>query len=120
MEKLIFTFENGECYIFLVDNHGKKYIDDLVMLRIYCLGYIIFFLDEKTKSATILSLIANKKRCGYGTILLQECIEICKKKQIKIIELDDVTERYRQKNNIYVKYGFQYVHQHGPEMILMI
>ena len=60
----------------------------------------------------------NFEQKGYGTILLNEVIDTLKKKysSIRTIELDDMTDRYRQPNNIYLKFGFTYVSDHGPEM----
>ena len=53
---------------------------------------------------------------GYGSVLLKYVIRTLKK-DWPCIYLDDMSERYRKLHNIYVKYGFEYVDEDGPEMI---
>jgi len=57
----------------------------------------------------------NKK---HGTRLLQYYIQLCKDSNVKHIELDDMTDNYRKNNNIYIKVGFVYINDDGPEMRL--
>jgi len=49
---------------------------------------------------------------GHATTLLNML-----KKESKSITLDDMSDHYRKSHNIYVKNGFQYVEEDGPEMI---
>ena len=53
---------------------------------------------------------------GIGSMLLKCLIEYCKQHNICKIVLDDMTDYYRQPNNIYLKHGFKYVNETGPEM----
>ena len=46
-----------------------------------------------------------------GTRLIGESAKMCRK-----IVLDDMSDRYRQTNNLYVRLGFVYMTEHGPEM----
>ena len=54
---------------------------------------------------------------GYATRLLKFAINKSIKKGLYIIELDDMSDNFRKQHNIYVKHGFGYVSDHGPEMI---
>lgn len=53
---------------------------------------------------------------GVGSILLNQLIEYAKKNNVSKIVLDDMSDNYRENRNIYVKHGFQYVNEDGPEM----
>ena len=68
---------------------------------------------------TICNLVVNKKfrGQGYGTRLLRIAMDEIKKKNIHVIKLDDMSDRFRKKNNIYVKHGFKYINDNGPDMI---
>jgi GNAT superfamily N-acetyltransferase len=57
---------------------------------------------------------------GIGSLLLSTLIKYaCENAVIKII-LDDMSDNCRQKHNIYIKNGFRYVHDYGPEMELTL
>jgi hypothetical protein len=85
-------------------------------------GNIQFIISFDELICTIVSFNIAFESKGYGTILLNEVIDILKKKytMIRTIELDDMTDRYRQSNNIYIKFGFTYKADHGPEMIYLL
>jgi len=53
---------------------------------------------------------------GIGSILLDKIIQYAKNNRVKKIVLDDMTDNYRQSNNIYLKHGFTYLNEDGPEM----
>jgi len=55
---------------------------------------------------------------GLGSILLKHAIDDTFNNNGLQIELDDVSARSRKSKNIYVKFGFEYVYDGGPEMIL--
>lgn len=57
---------------------------------------------------------------GIGSILLNQLIEYAKKTNTQKIILDDMSDNFRLRNNIYLKHGFQYVNEFGPEMELII
>ncbi len=67
---------------------------------------------------TILSFISFIPHRGYGSRLLSYFIEYMKCQGKKYIELDDMSCRYRKEHNIYRKFGFEYISNGGPEMIL--
>jgi GNAT superfamily N-acetyltransferase len=69
---------------------------------------------------TIMWLESVVKNHGYATELIQYCINLLKKRGEKWVLLDDMTTRYRKSHNVYIKLGFQYVDDGGPEMILYI
>jgi len=85
-------------------------------------GYIVFIVCFQDLNCIIMDFNINYEQKGYGTILLNEVIDTLKKKYsiIRTIELDDMTDRYRQPNNIYLKFGFTYKEDHGPEMIYIL
>jgi GNAT superfamily N-acetyltransferase len=66
--------------------------------------------------------IAHKYRNkGYGTMLLQYVISFCKNKfNVSEINLEDMSDNYRKKRNIYLKHGFKYNTKDGCEMRLQL
>ena len=54
---------------------------------------------------------------GIGNQLLNYLIDDVYNINVKRIELDDMSDRHREDGNIYVKNGFRYVSEYGPEMI---
>lgn len=85
-------------------------------------GFIDIFIDNKDKEIIIKYLKIEKKFRGnkYGIYLLDYVIKKSKKENIKRILLDDMSDKYRKPNNIYIKKKFKYVNNYGPEMILII
>ena len=75
-----------------------------------------------SKILTISSIYVDKvqRGKGIGSILIKEIIKYAKSNNIKKIILDDMTDNYRQSHNIYIKHGFCYVDDYGPEMELFI
>lgn len=57
---------------------------------------------------------------GYGSVLLNEIKKYCRTKQIKEIHLDDCSNNFNKKNNIYIKNGFIYETPKQPEMIFYL
>lgn len=84
-------------------------------------SYLHLMLDHENNEATILSL-NTKERIrgrGYATKLISKAIEMAiKDPNIYSIHVDDMSNNYRLKNNIYIKCGFEYVENDSPEMIL--
>lgn len=82
----------------------------------------VVFRNEKACAViarnTILCLDACEQGKGYGSALLSEVIEYMRDQGYSCILLDDMSERARKPHNIYTKFGFEYVHEYGPEMIL--
>ena len=104
---------------FIYTIHDYKDNASGVMKESEIKGYIVFFIKFEDLNCIITNFNINFEQKGYGSILLNEVIDTLKKKysSIRTIELDDMTDRYRQPNNIYVKFGFTYVSDHGPEMV---
>lgn len=68
-------------------------------------------------SGDVLTIVSLKSQVrGYGTRLMIHVMKLYSLLGLRIIELDDCSDRQRQKNNIYVKLGLTYVCDHGPEM----
>ena len=81
------------------------------------------FLEADLKTFGLLSLRVPPRRrgSGLGSAMLRMLIEECKRVGTERIEVDDMSERARQdSHNIYVKHGFEYRHDIGPEMVLRI
>lgn len=83
------------------------------------IAYITFLFNYEDKYTTIIYLNSIKQNKGYGSNLLRECINDCLKLGAVLFTLDDMSDRYRSQHNIYTKFGFVYIHEHGPEMELI-
>jgi hypothetical protein len=74
--------------------------------------------DYNNKSMTIINLISNIPNKQYATNLILYASMEAKKRKIKSITLDDCSDNYRTKNNIYSNIGMVYEDDiTGPEMI---
>lgn len=82
------------------------------------IGHICFKIDFLKKNIYIRSLEVFEKGKGFGSMLLNECINDAIKYGIKIIYLDDFSERQREENNIYIKFGFNYFNDKDTKMFL--
>jgi len=65
---------------------------------------------------TIVNLTSYIKNKGYASQLLKHVINISILKKLPII-LDDMSDHFRNNHNIYIKHGFKYIYDEGPEMI---
>lgn len=86
-------------------------------------SFIQYFVDFKDKDATLICLKTNNpfKNKGFATELLTVSLDYLKKKNILKIELDDMSDRAWEENNIYIKFGFKYINPFPePEMNLLI
>lgn len=90
------------------------------------IAYIYFHTNNNNNGGilTILSLfvLLKYRGKGYGSKLLKKVINFAKiNGNIYYIELDDITSEYRNiNNNIYIKHGFEYKYDTGPEMVFKI
>lgn len=78
-------------------------------------AYIDIIINYKLSQIMIQYLASRVK--GNGSFLLNHVIHLAKINKF-VITLDDMSTRYRMNNNIYIKYGFKYCYEDGPEMIL--
>jgi GNAT superfamily N-acetyltransferase len=85
------------------------------------LGFIDIVIDIETKEMDIIELYVEEKYRGhkYGSMLIDHVIEKSKINNILVINVDDMSDRYRQFDNIYLKNGFKYVDEDGPEMVYL-
>ena len=86
----------------------KKY-DNLQM-------YLETFWDFKESDLKIMFIKSKIPKRGTATLLLLVTIINAYEKGIKTVSLDDMSDNYRKKNNIYIKLGLRYVNSQGPEM----
>ena len=84
------------------------------------IGLLHGIIENNSCNINSLNVNGNYQNNGYGSIILHHLIEYCINNQIKYITLDDMSDRFNQKNNIYLKFGFTYIHYGFPEMKLNI
>jgi len=79
-------------------------------------SYIIYYHDDVHNSVIIQALyvVPEGRGRGRGTELLRKCFE---ETRCKKYHLDDMSDRFLQKDNIYIKNGFTYINDGEPEMI---
>ena len=87
-----------------------------------CFSYVQYIIDNKNATLIILKTNNKYKRKGYAIKILEESLNYLKNKlNIEKIELDDMSNRSWENNNIYVNFGFKYINNYPePEMILYL
>ena len=72
------------------------------------IGYINYSINHKCKNAYIININLRKqhRKKGYGSLLLKNCLDNIKSNGIEIVKLNDISERSKNPNNIYIKFGF--------------
>lgn len=88
-------------------------------------GFLIYYIgkDEKDKKRgyiNYMKVLRKYRGMGLATCLLWHLYDILNKEGIKYIELDDCSDLYRDRNNIYLKIGAKYIEENGPEMVWKI
>lgn len=91
----------------------KKYISMSKNNNPMLCSYLEYYLDD---ILVITDLKSNIKNKGYATILILSVLQEAQNKNVNVVELDDCSDRYNQKHNIYLKLGFKYNDEYGPEM----
>lgn len=104
------SYEDKECI-------GYKYN---LINSITKFGYLNIIINYNEQSSTITDFYCTYTNKGHGSILMNFVIDEMKKIHIKCITLDDMSNRYRNLHNIYLKFGFKYIHNDGPEMEMNI
>jgi hypothetical protein len=103
------------------DEESIGYIYNLMNINTNTkIGYLNIIINYNEKSSIITDFYCMDTNKGHGSILLNFLINQMKKLQIKNITLDDMTNKYRNLHNIYTKFGFNYIYDVGPEMILLL
>ena len=74
--------------------------------------------EEHARTFTLqaLSVPTHLRGRGIGSRLLSHIAAECHARGGQCMELDDMSDRCRRQDNIYVKHGFRYRHASGPEM----
>jgi N-acetylglutamate synthase-like GNAT family acetyltransferase len=82
------------------------------------IGYVEFYTDDETDEANVscINVNPNMRGKGFAYYLFLKMIEYLKQININTVTLDDDSDRYKQPNNLYIKLGFKYVSNSGPEM----
>lgn len=105
-----------QSFVLSIDNIGEN---TSFILSTNCnkqLASINIYYNYYDKNITILNFVSVEQNKGYGSILLNYIMKFFNG-IIKTIILDDMSDGYRTKHNIYLKFGFKYIHKDGPEMI---
>jgi GNAT superfamily N-acetyltransferase len=84
------------------------------------IGLLHAIIQENICNLNTLNIEKEYQNKGYGSILLNYLIKYCKENNINYITVDDMSDNFNKKNNIYVKFGFTYIVKGFPEMILSI
>jgi ribosomal protein S18 acetylase RimI-like enzyme len=81
-----------------------------------------FVYDNDDNTITIININTKNgyEGQGHASKLLSKLIVFAKKHEVKEIYLDDMSDNYRKKSNIYIKFGFTYIDDYGPEMVLVL
>jgi hypothetical protein len=109
-------------FLYLWPNaHPPFHLFDVQMLKF---GYIhyVFIPEEKELRILYVFVCSDLRKSGYGTYMMKKLLEEIQKEMIYLrfseiqVLLDDVSERFGKTNNIYLKFGFQYLEQdeNGP------
>lgn len=72
--------------------------------------------DKRTCQITLLYVPFVERGRGYAVTLLGSLAEMLADDGCCRIELDDMSDRYRSKHNVYTRVGFHYSGRCGPEM----
>jgi ribosomal protein S18 acetylase RimI-like enzyme len=102
----------------IIKKYNTKKIDIKIKYDDNIIGNIYGIINNNNCNLISLIIKEGYREYGFGTLLLKIFIRICKNKKIKKIELDDMTDNFNKKNNIYLKNGFRYIKKGFPEMIL--
>jgi len=86
------------------------------------IAHVQFFTSDDSEEARITVVNVNKEYQGKGlaTNLLKKVFEYLRNLNFISIVLDDMTDNYRKSNNLYLKLGFEYQQEYGPEMIKLL
>lgn len=79
-------------------------------------AYVETLWDFSESEMTVLFVNSTIPRKGFATLLLSAAIITAGEEGIEKVLLDDDSDNYQKKNNIYLKLGLRYVSDDGPEM----
>lgn len=107
--------EHEEITVFTI---SKSLIDikDFITNHDDIISWIEVIYDDDIMIIISLYTCPHYKNNGYASILLYVTSWIAQQKEIFFIELDDMSSRYRKRNNFYIKHGFNYISNDSPEM----
>jgi hypothetical protein len=97
-----------------------KYIIIKLIYNLSIIGIIQAVIIDKCCTINLININNKYQNLGYGTLILSKLIDYCKNNKIINILLDDMSDRFNEKNNIYIKNGFKYLQKDFPEMILKL
>lgn len=107
----------------IINKNNGVYDTFLLIVNNVIIGNINFYLSSgKTRQNKIITILylkikTNYRNKGYAKYLLLHTLKYAFDNMMCYVELDDVSDNYRCKNNIYLLIGLEYVHDYGPEMM---
>ena len=104
--------------------NGKKAIENIddFLYNPKVIASVQFYTFNDIDEATVTSVnvFEEYRGHGYGYYLLMQMAEYLTKINVQTIELQDDSDNYRQKNNLYTSLGFEYLADYGPEMFAKV
>lgn len=88
--------------------------DDLVVSTFH--GRLVGVFRDRVFWLMVLRVEESHRGRGIGTRLLLRLAELCIEDGVRRIEVDDMSDRFRMRRNIYRNLGFVYRRDTGPEM----
>lgn len=97
-----------------------KDLSNIQSHKIY--GYLQFIPHKEEGKLYIsgLYVASDYRNQGIGSCLIDFIVDYCLLTHINDIHVDDMSDNFRTSNNIYVKNGFEYDSDTGPEMTLSL
>lgn len=107
---------------YLSMSSNKSSHEELINNEADFVGYIQFYTYDDTDEAIITSLNINERfrGKGYAYYLLYKTVEYLDSVDVYSITLDDDSDAFRKSGNIYLKFGFRYLSDYGPEMLGLV
>jgi len=100
--------------------NNVQHIKILIICDKKSIGLLHGIINEDNCNINVLNVKNEFQNNGLGSMLIQELINYCSNNDIKNITLDDMSDRFNQSHNIYMKFNFKYIMKGFPEMILYV
>ena len=93
---------------------AERYDDDVRFLgkNVEAIGVV----KDRLFLLLVLRVESSHQNRGVGLCALREIALWCRDQGVRRIDVDDMSDRHRCAHNVYLKTGFQYMADTGPEM----
>lgn len=114
--------KNDNMYLYYIATKAFSYEDfeNYDDIKTFVIGYCHCSYNGNTIIINDLFVNEKYRHCNYGTTIITYVLKEAKQNNMIMSELDDMSNNYRKKNNIYLKLGYKYVNQYEPEMFLLL